>query len=173
MGCPLCTSRHPPESLRRACGSLAVLSHGGDVAGLLCSSGEGAGFWGPCTGAPRAHLSWGEPAAQVQEGTALPAGLAAVPVPRDGTPLRDGWGAAPSWLWVQLCPQWGVPRALFHRLCWWWGQHTWSRMLGKSQQTVTKSVPGRGRRGPCTPAVPSAWDVEGPGAGRGQCLSAC
>lgn len=123
---------------------------------------------GPHAGA---QLCWGEPMVGTGAGGHSAAhGACGTPIPRDGTPLRDGQGTAPSQFKGQPCPQWVVPQALSHRLCRWWDRHTWRHVLSSSQQNVTKSVPGRGRRGPCTLSVPSAWDMEGPGAGRG---SAC
>lgn len=156
-GCPSCTSRHPPEPLCRACGSPAALCLGGGLclAGLLRSPGEGSASGDPalephtlgCTGGNRGTVAEGHGAAR---------GACGSPCPRGRHPSQ--------------CLQRGVPRAPSCRLCWWRGRRVWGHVLGRIQKTVTKPVLGRGRRGPCTPSVPSAWDVEGPGAGGG---SAC
>lgn len=77
----------------------------------------------------------------------LPAGLAALPVPRDSTPLRDGRGmltlrvAVPS----AGCPGGSVPHMVLAV-----GSVRVEPCARRQRQTDTERVPGRGRRGPWT-----------------------
>lgn len=82
----------------------------------------------------------------------LPVGLAAISVPRYNTPLRDGRG--------MLTASFGDGRAL-SRVSHWLCPSDYAGVGSvepcaqqQQQQTDTESVPGRRRRGPCSPAVP-------------------
>lgn len=134
------------------------------MAGLLCSPREGQAAGGPQWSPTRS------PVVQVQEGSALPVGLAATPVPRDSSTGMAGdaqsrlWdGCALSRVSRRLCPpdRAGSGLSACGAVC--------SVAAADGHRVCARE----GQEGPLDLGCPCAWAVRGPGrAGGSSCQPA-